>query len=213
MLLEVLDKGGNGRSLLADGHVDTVNGLACLVETLLIDDCVDGDGCLTSLTVADDKLTLSATDRNHRVDRLQSGLQRFLNGLAVDNARSLAVERHLESTCHVNLALAVDGLSERIDDTSEHIVVDTDRSDALGTLYDHALLDALGRTQKHTTHVVLLKVHHDSHSAVLELEKLVGLGVAESVDTGHTIAHLKHSTHLVKLLAVVDALQLFEKHL
>ena len=65
VLLEVLDKSGNGRSLLADGYIDTVYGLASLVETLLIDDCIDSDGSLTCLTVADDKLTLSTSDRNH----------------------------------------------------------------------------------------------------------------------------------------------------
>ena len=142
MLLEVLDESGNSRCLLADSHINTVNGLACLVETLLIDDGINGDGCLTSLTVADDKLTLATADRNHRVYRLDTSLQRLLNRLAIDNARSLAVERHLESTCHVNLALAVDGLSERIDDTSEHIVVHADAGNTLCTFYAHAFLDA-----------------------------------------------------------------------
>ena len=65
MLLEILDKGGNGRCLLSDCHIDAIHGFACFVEALLIDDSIDGDGGLTSLAVADDKLALSASDRNH----------------------------------------------------------------------------------------------------------------------------------------------------
>ncbi len=83
----------------------------------------------------------------------------------------------------------------------------------LCALHDHSLLDAFGRTEEHTTHVVLLKVHHDSHSAVLEFEKLVRLSVAQSVDTRHAVAYGQNGTHLVELLLVVDALKLVEKHL
>ena len=52
-------------ALLADGHVDAVELLllvARVVEALLVDDRVDGEGGLPGLTVADDQLALSATD-------------------------------------------------------------------------------------------------------------------------------------------------------
>ena len=62
MLLQRADKGSNGTGLLTDGHIDTIDRLACLIETLLVDDGINGDGGLTRLTVTDDELTLSATD-------------------------------------------------------------------------------------------------------------------------------------------------------
>ena len=65
MLLQVLNKSRNGRCLLSDCHIYTIYGLTSLVETLLVDDGVDSNGSLTGLTVADDKLTLTASDRNH----------------------------------------------------------------------------------------------------------------------------------------------------
>ena len=140
-------------------------------------------------------------------------MQWLLNGLAIDNTRGLTIQRHLESVAQVDISLTVDSLSQRIDNASQHVVVDTDRGDTLGTLYHHALLDARGSAQKHTTHVVLLEVHHDGHSTVFELKQLVGLGIAQSVDTGHTIAYGQYGTNLVELLGIRDSLQLVEQYL
>ena len=81
------------------------------------------------------------------------------------------------------------------------------------TLHDHALLDARGVAQEHTTDVVFLKVHHDGHRAVLEFEQFTGLDVAQSVDTGHTVADGQHGTHLVELLGAGDTLELVEQYL
>ena len=53
MLLERAHKGSNGTGLLADGYIDTIDRLACLIETLLVDDGINGDGGLTCLTVTD----------------------------------------------------------------------------------------------------------------------------------------------------------------
>ena len=64
-LLEEAANVGDGRSLLADGDVDAVEGLgvvAGLEDGLLVDDGVDGDGGLASLSVTDDQLTLSSAN-------------------------------------------------------------------------------------------------------------------------------------------------------
>ena len=81
------------------------------------------------------------------------------------------------------------------------------------TLHHHALLDARGSAQKHTTHVVLLEVHHDGHRAVLELKQLVGLGIAQSIDTGHTIADSQYGTYLIELFGIGDTLELVKQDL
>ena len=56
---------------------------------LLVDDRVDRDGGLAGLAVADDQLALAAADRDHRVDGLDAGLERLVDGLALDDARRL----------------------------------------------------------------------------------------------------------------------------
>ena len=126
VLLECRHESGHGRGLLANGHINTVDRLACLIETLLVDDGIHGDGGLTRLTVADDEFALSAADGDHRVDGLQTGLQRLLHGLTVDHTGGLTVERHLEGVAQVDVTLAVDSLSQRIDDAAQHVVVDAD---------------------------------------------------------------------------------------
>ena len=213
MLLKCRHEGGNGRSFLADGHIDTIDRLACLIETLLVDNRINGDGGLTRLTVTNDQLTLSASDGDHRVDGLQTCLQRLLHGLTVDHTRSLTIERHLECLFQIDVSLAVDSLSQRIDDAAQHVIVDADRGNTLRTLNDHTLFDARGGTEKHTTDVVLFQVHHDSHRAVLKFQQLVCLGVAQSVDTGHTIADSQHSTHFVEFLGVGNTLELVDEDL
>ena len=213
VLLQVSHQSGHRRSLLADGNIDTIYRFSCIIETLLVDDGVHGNGRLTGLAVADDQLTLSASDGNHRIDSLQARLERFLHGLTVDHTRCLTVERHLEGTCQVDIALAVDGLSEWIDHASEHVVVHADGSDALGALHHLTFLDARRRTEEHAAHIVLLQVHHDSHGAVLELKQLVGLGIAQAIDTSHAVAHGEHGSHFVEVLTVTQAVELLEQHL
>lgn len=65
VLLEGLDELGDGRSLLADGDVDTVQLLllvGTVVPLLLVQDGVNGDGRLSGLSVTNDELSLSSTN-------------------------------------------------------------------------------------------------------------------------------------------------------
>ena len=70
---EPLHNLGDSGPLLANGDVDTVQlllGVISLVEALLVDDGVNGDGGLASLPVTDDQLTLATADGHKRVDSL-----------------------------------------------------------------------------------------------------------------------------------------------
>ena len=78
----------NGRALLADRNIDTDNARA-----LLIDDGVQADRGLAGLTVTDDQLALAAADRDHGVDRLDTGLERHVYRCALDDARGRALDR------------------------------------------------------------------------------------------------------------------------
>ncbi len=82
MLAKDLHDLGDRRLLLADRHIDADD-----VLTFLIDDRIDRHRGLAGLAVADDQFALAATDRNHRVDRLESGLERFFHRLTFDHVR------------------------------------------------------------------------------------------------------------------------------
>ena len=67
MISKDLNNVRDGGSLLTDGDVDAVKLLGILsvgvVEGgLLVDDGIDGDGSLSSLSVTNDKLSLATTD-------------------------------------------------------------------------------------------------------------------------------------------------------
>ena len=65
VLLKGLDQLSNGGSLLSDGNVDTVELLllvGTVVPLLLVEDGVNGNGGFTSLSVTNDKLSLSSTN-------------------------------------------------------------------------------------------------------------------------------------------------------
>lgn len=99
-------------ALLADSDINTDN-----VATLLINDGVYGYRGFAGLTVADDQLTLTASDRNHCVDSLEAGLHRLMNRLTLDNARGL--DFNLAEFVGIDRAFTVDGLSDSVDDTAD----------------------------------------------------------------------------------------------
>lgn len=77
-LAQILMHLGDGGVLLADRDVDAAHLLlrvaaAPVVE--LVDDRVGGDGGLAGLAVTNDQLSLTASDRDHRVDGLEAGHQ------------------------------------------------------------------------------------------------------------------------------------------
>ena len=63
--------------------------------------------------VADDQLALPATDGNHRVDRLDAGLQGLLDWLPDDDARCRRL--HLPRDGRDDVAFSIDWTPERID--------------------------------------------------------------------------------------------------
>src|ERR1700733_9938642 len=77
LIQDAPDRSDRG-ALLADGHVDAPDLLfriAGFPVLALVEDGVHTYRGLAGLAVADDQLPLAATDRRHRVDGLDTGLQ------------------------------------------------------------------------------------------------------------------------------------------
>ena len=66
---QFVDKTSNRRVFLTDGNVNTNNILSFLVQ-----DGINRYRGFTGTAVADNQLTLTASDRNHRVDGFNTGL-------------------------------------------------------------------------------------------------------------------------------------------
>jgi hypothetical protein len=194
VLLKGLDELGNGGSLLTNSNVDAVKllslvgSLGCLsafsasqekhctdlVPPVLVKHGVEGDSGLSGLTVTNNQLTLTTSDRNHGVDRLETGLYGLVDGLAGQDTGGLelgtATLGGLEGT------LSIDGVTESVNDTSEKSLADGDIDLVLlefgyaassqmstynlsGTLDGLALLDQTVRTEEHNTDLTGFQVH------------------------------------------------------
>lgn len=125
VLLKSLDELGDSGTLLTNSDVDAVKLLGlvvAVVPALLVEHGVEGDGSLSGLTVTNDQLTLTTSDRNHGVDGLETGLHGLVDRLARKDTGGL----HLGTAALLGLdwALAVNGVSESVNDTAEHLNAD-----------------------------------------------------------------------------------------
>jgi hypothetical protein len=127
VLLKSLDELGDGRSLLTDGDVHAVKLLLLVraaVPSLLIEHGIQSDSGLSGLTITNDKLTLASANGNHGVDGLETSLDGLTDGLTGQNTGGL--ELSTASLLGVQGSLAIDGVTEGVDDTAEQLRADRD---------------------------------------------------------------------------------------
>src|SRR5439155_2336210 len=158
------------------------------------EDRVDDNRRLSGRAVADDQLALSPADVRHRVDRLDAGLQRLLHRLPRDHARRLEFQR--SPLLRFDRALAVERVSERIDDATEQRLADWNARHTARSPHRLALADVLPLAEDSHADVVLLEVESDPDHVVLELQHLRGDVVLEPVDAGDAVADLEHGADL-----------------
>ena len=191
---ELLDHGGDGRALLADGHIDADDAGA-----LLIDDRVHRDGRLAGAAVADDQLALTAADRDHRVDGLDPGLQRLLHRLAHDDARRHHLD--LAGRARLDRAAAVHRPAQGVDHPAEHRGAGRHLEQTAGATDFVALLELEVVAHDRGAHVVLFQVEHQPRHRVAglrrgELEHLARDSRLETVNPGDAVPHLENGADL-----------------
>ena len=93
-------------------------------------------------------------------------------------------------------ALAVDGLSQGIHNTSGHGIAHRNLHHASRGLYCVALADAGSIAQENRTHVVLLQVQHHAIDLSRELQELSLHGVFKTMDPCDAVCHLNDRSHV-----------------
>src|SRR5216684_3632918 len=193
---------GDRGAFLADAAVD-----ANEVPAPLIDNSVEDHGGLAGLAVADNQFALAAADRNHRIDGLDTGLERLADGLAVEHAGSNALER--VALPGSNGAFAVERLPERIDDAADESFAHGHGHNRVGALDDVALFE-LGRlAEKHGADFSFFEVERDAENVVGKREHLASHGFFESIDARDAVTHTDDRADFVDgngLLVVFDLL-------
>merc|ERR1719464_1485787 len=197
---ETLYNLGDGGSLLADSNVDTVQlglGIISLVESLLVDYCVDGDGGFASLSVTNDELTLSTTNGDKGVDSLDTGLHGLLDRLSGDDTWGLKTDTEL--LLGVQGTFAVNGLTQSINNTAKKGIADGYVDNSTGTLHNIALLDQFVITEYDNTNVVGLQVKGHAFKTGAEFYHLLCLDVLQTIDTSDTVTNAQHTASFLKV--------------
>src|SRR5262249_42329687 len=193
VILQRLDNLGDGRALLADRDIYTIEltgFVAAGVDLLLIEDGVDDQRGLAGLTVADDQLALTAPDRHQRVDGLQPGLNGLVHRSARHDARRFDLDpRALDIA---QRTLAVDGLAECVDDAPQQAAADRHVDDGTGALDDVTLVDSAVLAKHDDPDIVALEVERHAAHPIRERDHLAGLDRIEAIDPGDAIADRQH---------------------
>ena len=163
VLLESLDELRNSGTLLANSDVDTIEFLLLiltLVPALLVENGVDGNCSFASLTVTDDELTLAATNGHHGVDGLNASHHGLVHRATRKNAGRL--QRGTAAFGSLDWAFAIDGIAERIDDTTKERGTDWYVDDLTSALDGVTFLDETVVTEDRDTDIVGLQVQAHS---------------------------------------------------
>ncbi|GBC97168.1 hypothetical protein HRbin16_02988 [bacterium HR16] len=206
VIFQRLHHARDGAELLTNRHIDAVHGRIGLMGVFLVDDSVDSDGGFTRLTVADNELALSPSDRYHAVDGFDACLQWFLHRLAVHHAGCL----NLQQAVFIgdNSALLIQGLPQRVHHTSEQRLAYRHGQNASGALDSVPFLDVLVATEHDDADVVLFEVQRHAHRAVGKLDELTHHHVLQTVNTGNAVADLQNRTDAYLFVAALVLLQL-----
>ena len=151
----------------------------------MVDDRVNGDGGLPRLTVADDQLALATTDRDHAVDGLDAGLQRLFHRLAFDHAGGDAFQR--EVIAGFNRALAVNGTTEGINDTSDKRLTYWNGNNPPCAPDFVTFLQVGVVAQQDGANLIFFEVHGDAGHVSGKLKHLASHDLLEAVQTGDAV--------------------------
>ena len=192
----------NVRIFLSDGYINTNNILSFLVQN-----GIDSNGSFTGTAVTDDKFTLSASDRNHRVDTFQTGLQRYADRLSVGNTCRF----HFNVAVFVclDVAVTVNRLSQRIDYAADNRIAYRNLHEAACSFYRVAFLNGFGIPQKNRTYVAFFQVHSHAVNAIGQFEQFTGHTIFQAVDMGDTVADFKNRTYFIDIEVYFVVFNLF----
>ena len=189
LLAQVLDQAGRGRLLLGNRDIDADD-----PGPLLAEDRIDRDGGLAGLPVADDELALPPADRGHGVDRLDPGLHRLVDRLAVGDPGGGRLDQ--PGGAGGDRPLVVDRLAQRVDDPADHRLADRDAEQLAGRRDGLPFVDRRVFAQDDDADRGLFEVQGQPLDARLEGDHLAVHHAGEAVDPRDPVADLQDAPDL-----------------
>ena len=177
------DHFGHRRRALADGAVDADHVLPALVQ-----DGVECNRGLAGLAVAEDQFALAPTDRDHRVDDLESGLQWHVDWRAIHDGGGGPLDR--PPVGGVDGPEPVERAAERVDDAPQQRRADRHVHHAAGAQHLVASLQVPVLAQQHHAEFMFVDVESDAGHAPRKGQLLVKTGTRQAADMGDAGGHL-----------------------
>src|SRR5690606_36017100 len=174
------------------------------------------DRRLARAAVTDDQLALAATDRDHRVDRLEPGHHRLLHRLPLHDAGRDDVD--IAALRRADLALAVDRIAERVHHPAEVALADTDVEHAARAPHRITLVQRRPVAHDDCADVVLLEVQRQRRHRLAglrrrDLEHLARHRVRQTVDARDAVLHLQDLADFLDLQLLAVLLDLTQQHI
>ena len=174
---------GNRRSLLADCHINTDN-----AGTSLVDDRVNRHGGFAGAAVADDQFALAASDGNHGVNGLDTGLQGYVYGLTVCNTGAGIFNG---AGCGIgDRAFPVDGLAQGVNYTAQQAFAYGDFHQAAGTTNDVAFLNGGLAAHQYDAYGIRQQVLHHTGNTTGQFHQFAGHSAVEAFNGRDTVTDL-----------------------
>ena len=211
VLFQLLDQLGDGRPLLSDGDVNAIElfGFVLsrrIVVGFLVEDRVQRQSRLAGLAVADDQLALAPPDRDHRIDRFQSGRHRLVDGPPRDDARRLHIRDGTGGGVH--RPFVVDRISERVHNPAQQGVSDRNVHDGFGPFDRVAFADVPVVAEYDDADIVGLEIERHPSDAARELNHFAGLDIVQTMHPGDAVAHAEHLSDLGDFRLMAEILDL-----
>ena len=137
----------------------------------LVQNGVDRDGRFARLSIAENQFALPTSDRNERIDNLQSRLQRHDYGRAVHDGRRRALDRQALVPRH--RAFAVKRFAQRVDHPSQQTVSHRYVHDPPGAFDFVARVQILIFAEQDHADFVLIHVECDAQQIATESHQLL----------------------------------------
>src|SRR5699024_7709174 len=122
----------------------------------LVQDGICSNGSFSCLTVSDDQLTLSPSDREHRVDSQDTCLQWYGNGFTVNNTRGIIFHRTV--IIRLDLSFSIDGSTQGVYYPSDKAFAYGNTGSLFSTGYLCTLTDTGILTENNNTDLIFLNI-------------------------------------------------------
>mmetsp|Transcript_20650 Transcript_20650/g.30471 ORF Transcript_20650/g.30471 Transcript_20650/m.30471 type:complete len:245 (+) Transcript_20650:868-1602(+) len=184
LLIKLSYKLSNSGSLLSNTNVNTSKGL---LLGLLVNNGINGDSSLSSLTISNDQLTLSTSNRNQSINSLESGKHGLGNGLSGNNSGSLYLCTGASTV--IEGSTSINGLTNSVNNTSKKLLSNGNVYNRSGTLDRVTLKDITIISEDYHSDVVLLEVKSHTTKSASEDNHLSCLYIGKTVNTSNTISY------------------------